>query len=461
MKRNTLAFRLVAGAALLCTIILAVAGFGLSSVFQDTLRRSFDARLQTLLEALVAVTEVDVAGQLVLTRAPGEPQFDQPYSGWYWQVEGGSIPLLRSRSLWDQALSTDPLPNGGGVSRATLPGPDGKTLRVLARRISLPNASGAFVFRVAGDLAEVEDEVARFDRILVWSLGILALGLVAGTFLQVHFGLLPLDRVQRALSDIRRGRTDRLEGRYPGEIEPLVNELNALLDHNAAIVDRARTHVGNLAHALKTPLSVLANEAAAGTDPLAETVQRQTMRMRRQVDHYLARARAAATSGVLGARTPVAPVADDLGRTLLRIYVDRAIDFEPLCPQDAQFRGERQDLEEMVGNLLDNAFKWARSKVRLQVDAIDGRLTVRVEDDGSGIAAGEADRLLQRGERLDEQVPGSGLGLAIVRDIAELYGGSIALQASSLGGLAVILSLPAATDTVSSDSWSTRNDHSS
>ena len=450
MRRNTLAFRLVAGAALLCIVVLVATAIVLSSVFEDTVERGFRERLRTLLEAVVANTEIGAEGQLVLRRVPGEPRFEQPYSGWYWQVERNGVPVLRSRSLWDQALPDGPPRSGqGGLSRASLPGPGGNDLRVFARQIMLPEVDEPLTFRVAGDLSEVDDQVARFERVLWWSLGTLALVLVAGTFLQVHVGLLPLKRMQRVLSNIRLGRADRLEGQYPGEIQPLVRELNALLEHNAAVVDRARTHVGNLAHALKTPLSVLANEVTTENGPLAETVRRQTLRMRRQVDHYLIRARAAATGGVLGARTPVASVVNDLGRTLLRIHADRAVALDVSCRPDAQFRGERQDLEEMVGNLLDNAFKWASAQVRIRADVVDGDLILRVEDDGPGLSTEESERVMQRGARLDEHVPGSGLGLAIVRDIAGLYGGSIALEASPFGGLSANLTLPGTAGTSS------------
>jgi signal transduction histidine kinase len=223
----------------------------------------------------------------------------------------------------------------------------------------------------------------------------------------------------------------------------LADELNALLAHDAAVVERARTHVGNLAHALKTPLAVLSNEAATAEGPLAQQVARQTGMMRRQVDHYLARARAAATGGLLGARTPVAPVLEDLKRTLERIHLDRRIAIELACDPAAAFRGEREDLEEMLGNLMDNGCKWARSTVAVKAAPQGGRLAIEVEDDGLGLTAEEREQAFERGRRLDEDVPGSGLGLSIVRDIAELYGGSVALGEAARGGLKVTLDLPA------------------
>jgi signal transduction histidine kinase len=321
-------------------------------------------------------------------------------------------------------------------------GPDGQSLRVIARGISLPPSATDFVFRVAGNRAEVREETRRFNETPAWSLGALGLGLVAAVLLQVRYGLLPLRRLGRSLAEIRLSRASRLEGRFPREVQPLVQELNALVDHNAAVLARARSQIDDLAHALKTPMSVLVNEAAASRGAPAATVKRQTARMRRKVDHTLARARAAEAANVLGARTPLAPIVHDLSRTLKRIYTGRPLTIDVACDKNAVFAGERQDLEEMIGNLLDNACKWARSHVRVCFDTVEGRLTVRIENDGSGLAPDSARQMLERGARLDEQVAGSGLGLSIVRDIAALYHGTIAFETSASGGLAVLLSLP-------------------
>jgi signal transduction histidine kinase len=444
MKPDTLAFRLVAGAALWCALALSAGGWLLSSLFRQSTEQSFDGRLATYLESLIATAQISEDGKLSITRPLEETRFLQPFSGWYWQIDGNGAARLRSRSLWDQALIPAPgAPEGGTIAFAELVGPEGQTLRVVSRTISLPGASGDLVFRIAGDLAAAEEDIRRFNAFLSWSLASLALGLLTAMVIQVHFGLRPLRRLQRALADIRLGRTNRLEGRYPGEIEPLVKEMNALVEHNARVVERARTHVGNLAHALKTPLSVLANEASGVDHALADTVRRQTERMRRQVDHYLARARTAATAGVIGARTPVAAVIADLARTLRQIHRERAVAIDVDCPPDAVFRGDRHDLEEVVGNLLDNGCKWARSLVRVQVSLVDGRIRLRVDDDGPGLTADQIERVAGRGTRLDEQVPGSGLGLSIVRDIVALYGGATKLDPSPLGGLAVSLELPA------------------
>jgi signal transduction histidine kinase len=292
-------------------------------------------------------------------------------------------------------------------------------------------------------MADVEADTREFNTTLFWSFLLLGLGLVIAILIQVRIGLLPLRRLARALARIRDGRARRLEGDYPSEIAPLAGELNSLIAHSAEVVGRARTHVSNLAHFLKTPLTVLASEAEAQPGPLADAVKRQIFTMRRQVDHYLARARAAGSVDVLGNRTEVAPVLADLARVLTRIHAERAIAIDVACPSGLFFRGERQDLEEMAGNLIDNACKWSHGRVRATCAREGRNLILTVEDDGPGLSQSERARVGHRGERLDESVPGSGLGLAIVGDISKLYGGFFTLDASAMGGLQARLTLPA------------------
>ncbi len=445
MRANSLAFRLVAGAAIWSLVALLVGGLALSALFRGYVERGFDARLTVLLESLVAASEVDGQGRIQLTWSPGEPRFQQPYSGWYWQIAAADgAPEVRARSLWDQDLDVSTGGGDGSIRRRAAEGPEGRELRLVERDIRLPGRDGALVFAVAADRVEINAEIRRFNGALAWSLGLLGLGLVAAMVIQVHYGLRPLHRLGRALANIRAGRADRLLGRYPAEIMPLARELDQLLDQNQAVVARARTHVGNLAHALKTPLSVLTNAAADGPAPLGPVVRRQVALMRRHVDHYLARARAAATGQVLGARTEIAQVAADLGRTLERIHAARDLSIEIDLPAGVDFRGERQDLEEMLGNLLDNACKWAERPVRLTASRAGGRVRLAIDDDGPGLDPELRAQVLERGARLDESKPGSGLGLAIVRDIAGLYGGSIELETAPTGGLRAILELPAA-----------------
>lgn len=451
MRPNSLAFRLVAGAALLTAILLIGGGLLLASAFRESVESSFDARMDVLLGGLIADAEIDPQGRLVLRRRFTQARFERPFSGLYWQVtEGGTDQvLLRSRSIWDQQLPVPPRREEPGPRRSEAMGPEGQSLRLVARDVTLPGDTRTFTFIVAGAANEIERETESFNGTLAVAVVVLLLGLIGALLVQVRYGLRPLRSVETGLADIRSGRAERLTGDFPSEISPLVEEVNMLLDHNAQVVDRARTHVGNLAHALKTPLSVLTNEAVSPgeTAQLAETVRRQTGLMRRQVDHYLVRARAAASGSVLGARASVAGVSEDLVRTLKRIHRDRDYDVTITCPEGLDFRGEKQDLEELLGNLLDNAFKWADGRISLSASPTQddpGRLTITVEDDGPGLTEEERARVLKRGARLDESVPGSGLGLSIVDDIAGLYDGAFKLDASPLGGVKAVLTLPRA-----------------
>jgi signal transduction histidine kinase len=443
MRRSSLALRLVASAALWCALLLSAGGFGLSALFGDVVERSFDQRLNVLLEGLVAASEVNPDGSLTPEPRLGDPRFEMPLSGWYWQIMRASAErdgFARSTSLFDHALAA-PMLGPGEMMSSDIWGPGGERLRLFARAITLEDRLYTFV--VAGDRSEIAADTRRFNRLLILFLGVLFAGILIAIFLQVRFGLEPLRRLGRALAAIRTGRSRRLEGDFSEEIQPLATELNALLDHDEALVERARTHVGNLAHGLKTPLTVLTNEAERHQGPLAELTARQVEIMRHQVDHHLARARAAATASVLGARTDVAPVLTDLTRTLAKIHGRRGITVRGESA-DVAFRGARQDLEEMLGNLLDNACKWAKHQVVARAGADQTGLVIEVEDDGPGLPPEQRKAVLQRGRRLDERVPGSGLGLAIVTDLAELYDGRIELGKASLGGLRARIMLPIA-----------------
>jgi signal transduction histidine kinase len=327
-------------------------------------------------------------------------------------------------------------------------GPEGQRLRLIERDIMLPGSDRIYRFQVAVDRAGIVEEVEGFNRALFLWLAALGAGLIAAMVIQVRYGLQPLRRIRWALGQVRNGQKSRLNEDFPSEVMPLVSELNALLEHNEAVVARAKTHVGNLAHALKTPLTVLGNEALLDkTSSLAKVVLGQTAAMSRHVDHHLARARAVARGGVIGSRAALGPALADLKRALERIYADRKLAFKIEGIQAAEnvvFRGERQDLDEMLGNLMDNACKWANSRVRVTVTPEEGWIRVAVEDDGPGIALEARALVFGRGERADESVPGTGLGLAIVRDLAELCGGRIELSDSGLGGLKAVLTLPRA-----------------
>jgi signal transduction histidine kinase len=453
-RLNSLAARLIAAAAVWTMLALAVGGFVLSNAFRQAALDNFDAALKTDMDGLIAAAQPDDSGGgVVLQDQFVNHDFDRVYSGLYYQIKpvaagqpGGQI----SRSLFDRGLTPTSEEKNGPLTHAYAQGPENQRLRVLEQRVEFPNAATpdqndteAYIFLVAGNLSQVEAESRAFNGTLIWSFVLLGLGLVVAILLQVRIGLLPLRRLKDALHRIRDGRAPRLEGEFPAEIAPLAVELNSLIEHSSEIVGRARTHVSNLAHFLKTPLSVLASEAEAERGPLAEQVKKQVEVMRRQVDHYLTRARAAGSVNVLGNRTQVAPVLNDLARVLTRIHATRDIVIDAECPADLYFRGERQDLEEMAGNLMDNACKWARRRVRVRAAPDGAHLVLTVEDDGAGLSAEDRRRVGERGERLDESVPGSGLGLAIVRDISKLYAGFFTLEASDLGGLKTRLVLPA------------------
>jgi signal transduction histidine kinase len=453
---NSLTFRLIAGAAIWTVLGLVVGGFILSEIFRNTVESSFDSQLTFNLDGLLAAAESDAEDHVTLEGRFADPRFERIFSGWYWQIRptqptDGELQPQTSRSLWDQTLEPGELVQGQNNSQwGYAAGPDGQELRVLMRRFSLPVASAedvgqtqSFDFIVAGDISETEENILLFNRTLRWSIAVFSLGLIAAMLIQVRVGLMPLRAVSEALARIREGRARRLEGEFPSEIAPLAIELNSLISHSSEVVGRARAHVANLAHFLKTPLTVLANEAASASGPLADTVSRQVTVMRRQVDHYLARARAAGALDVLGSRTEVAPVLNDLARVLKRMHADKELDILVNAPGSLAFRGEREDLEEMAGNLVDNACKWAHRNIKVEAAPLDGaRFSLRVSDDGPGLEPEERARAMQRGERFDETVPGTGLGLAIVRDIAKLYGGNITLHESPMGGLEVHLELP-------------------
>jgi signal transduction histidine kinase len=459
MRANSLALRLFFSATAVTVIILLITGVVLSSLYRDGVERSFDRRLDVYLKTLVAdVSAPDDTEKL--PQSLSEPLFDLPLSGWYWQttkLNPAKPEVKSSRSLWDSGLphlEDLHVPTGpDGTRKRYVPGPEDQRLRLVERTVDLGD-EGRYLVAVAGDAQEVEDEAQSFDRALTVTFGVLATALLLTTMFQVRFGLAPLKRISAGLAAIRAGTAERLQGRFPEEIAPLARETNALIDANREIVERARTHVGNLAHALKTPLSVIVNEATArGDDPLAMKVREQAAVMRDQVQHHLERARIAARATVIGTVTEVAPVVTALARSMEKIHRDRGIAIDIEAAPAAKFRGERQDLEEMVGNLVDNACKWAQSRVAIEVLAAHAEaapagntLRVVVDDDGPGLTPSQRERVqvARRGNRLDETKPGSGLGLSIVTDLAALYGGALTLGTAPIGGLRAELVLPAA-----------------
>ena len=454
MRLNSLAFRLFASAAAWTLVVVPVAAILLISLYRQAVERNFDARLNVYLTSLIASSTADGGNQPTQPANLGDPIFTLPFSGWYWQIKplaGATRPIFVSDSLLDQQLD---LPSSSGSRpdteltwRTYASGPENQRLRIVEREIRPAGPqSKPYSYAVAGDAAEVDRDLAEFTTMLIGALTVLGIGLVVATLFQVRFGLQPLRTMRQNLAQIRSGEAERLEGQLPDEISPLQRELNALIQSNREIVDRARTHVGNLAHALKTPLSVISNEARGQEGALAAKVVEQSDIMRKQITHHLDRARVAARSSVIGDVTDVSTVLDALKRTLDRIYEERRLDISVRCEADAKFQGEKQDFEEMVGNLLDNACKWAATAVAVEAehDKISQRLIILVDDDGRGLTEAQRDQAVKRGQRLDETTAGSGLGLSIVADLAHLYKGSVQLERSPLGGLRARLVLPAA-----------------
>jgi signal transduction histidine kinase len=452
MRTRSLSLRVALIAAGGSALALLVAGAVFIVQFSNAVERNFDARLDTLLLTLITATNADgeVDESAVEGRSGGS--FSRPLSGWYWQSRDAATGAVidESRSLLFDLLPIPGLPTQTNPTRTfSIEASGGRELRALEQLVSLAPERD-FALLVAGDTAPMVSDIRAFRNSVIRWLGGLAVLLALGLAFLIRWGLLPLRRVRDDLNKVRDGAIQHLTGDYPSEIEPLVHDLNALIDSNREIVERARTHVGNLAHALKTPLAVLQNEAGSSSEALAAKVGEQVGLMRNQVEHHLNRARMAAQANVLGAVTPVGPVIASLSRVMRKVHQERNLDIQADVAPELRFRGEKHDLEEMTGNLLDNACKWAASRVRVSAgrQTIGRRpfVTISLDDDGPGLTPENRLAAISRGQRLDESKPGSGLGLSIVVELARIYGGSLKLEQSDLGGLGARLTLPAPGD---------------
>ena len=406
-------------------VAMVLAGLVLSGLFREHVQRQFELTLTQQLDQLTARLDFDAAGQPVIdTQALSDPRWQKPYSGLYWQIDQmapdghGRAGVLRSRSLWDTslALQADALADGA-VHVHEVPGPQGAPLLALERTVRAADKDAArWRLIVAADLQATQAATLQFTRVLALSLLVLLVLLALASWAQVAVGLRPLKALQRGLQDVQQARAAQLQGTFPAEVQPLVDDFNSVLARNAEVVERARTQAGNLAHALKTPLTVL--DQAARVSP---------------ADH-----------------AALSPLVREQVRVMRKVYAERGLQITTTVPEQSLFfAGEEQDLQEMLGNLLDNACKWARSAVLILAQAVPGAggmtLRITVEDDGPGIGAEHRALALARGVRLDESVPGTGLGLAIVQDLAHLYGGQLdLLPTSAQSGLRVVLTLPAA-----------------
>lgn len=450
LAKQSIAVRLAMSALFWCVLILLVASAILSALYREATERAFDQRLLAYANDLAADLATPGDPERRELSSLGNPQFDIPFSGWYWQVgrpNAAPRDIRASRSLFGSQVPSLVRDNQrfGEIRKGYKRGPDERWLRIIERDIDL-SEDGRFIVAVAGPADEIDKDVRRFTAALTITFVLLGAALGATILFQIRFGLQPLLKLRSALAAVRRGEAERIPGAYPRDIAPLAQELNLLLDTNREILERARTQVGNLAHALKTPLSVIVNEVEHAPEDLSVKIREQAGVMRDQINYHLNRARAAALAGTLGVITETEPVVAGLVRTFEKIYRGKGVTVDSSVAPGVRFRGERQDLEEMVGNLVDNACKWAARRVAVEVKVGEQsgrpRLCVAVEDDGPGLPEVAAQDMLKRGRRLDETKPGSGLGLSIVADLATLYQGSLRLEKAALGGLRAVLDLP-------------------
>ncbi|WP_281405870.1 MULTISPECIES: ATP-binding protein [unclassified Mesorhizobium] len=447
---RSLTFRVIAFSTVWAILTLIVIFTLITTLYRQASERGFDSLLSAHLFNLIGSIGISDTG--ALTGAPdlGDLRFSEPNSGWYWSVEPASEGVhgnLHSSSMTRTIPSPDvaDVPFNANFQRSyAAQGIDGEELVVFESEFVLDAKNRAARFRVMGNKTELEQEIATFQRRLLTYLSLFGVGMIAINAIAILLGLQPLRRVRNALAMVREGTAQRLDGQFPAEIEPLANETNALIENNRRIVERSRTQVGNLAHSLKTPLAVLLNEGRALGGAKGQLIAEQAASMQKQVDHYLQRARVAAQRDSVVYRTPIAPLVQRMVRVLQKLNPRTNLSLS-LPPIEIVFAGEREDLEELLGNLLENAMKWAKSAVSVSVvpvgDKDDNMFEIAIEDDGPGIPEEKAREALKRGRRLDETKPGTGLGLAIVADLVNEYGGILLLERSGMGGLKAVVRL--------------------
>lgn len=446
MKTNSLVFRLRTAAALLIVLALTLAGFGLNAIFQREIERRAAEELTQTVRLLAAEVRLDpVSGAPLVNVAPRDPHFETPYGGRYWQVSRSNDQRLRSRSLWDFIINS-PQTDGERLV-ATLSGPNGSLLLAVVQDISVPSDKGDVLLRIvsAADKNELAAAQRSFLSLLAASLAALGVILIIAMSVFIRLALRPIDELGRGLQAIHGGTSRALAGSFPDEVQPVVDDLNRLIHFQDAAVDRAKTHASDLAHGLKTPLAVLAalgrQSRREGRGDIGESIDEQVTQMQRQVDRVLARARAGIAAAVGRDSIAAAPVAQKVSNALMRLPDEKSLKWTIDLSPSARFPGDENDLTELLGNLLDNARKWARSEIKFLIRDVKDELVISVEDDGPGMSEQQASQI-SRGLRWDESQPGTGFGLAITRDLAEGYRGSFDLDRSPLGGLRAIVTVP-------------------
>jgi signal transduction histidine kinase len=443
VKPRSLALRITVFSGAWILITLVITAWLLVYFYFDHSAQHYDEHVSMHMEELLEASVFRPDGQFFLAYNPSDPRYHDLDSGWYWEVRQAGVTLARSESLGSNRLDLMGIEPGAELSIHELTGPGDVMLRVHMVKVENDNGAKPLVLLASAPMAGVRDDVVNFSNHVFISFSVLGAGLLLAVLLQVRVALQPLKAISSGIADIREGSAHKLDDTHLTDVQPLVDELNNLLEHNAVLLKRARNRLGDLAHAVKNPLTVIKNEARNMQPPQRDLIIQQTKDISRNVDHYLTRARTFGTEKVLGARCEVKPVVADLVYAMQRLYQDRNLEFDLSGVQACRFRGEGQDLEEMLGNLLDNACKWAKKRVVVHCRTSNELLELVVEDDGPGIPGEEMVRVMQRGHKLDESKPGHGQGLGIVKDIADLYGGSLKLAHSRQGGILAKLVLPA------------------
>ena len=444
---NSLALRLFLSASVWILLTLISGGLLLSDIFRESTEKAFEDKLNLFMETLIGSSKIDSTESITVVNSLGDPRFFQPYSGWYWQINKGSQTLVRSRSMWDQVLTLDKRLIGGRAQFVNSNFQEKKNkktvtsqkLKIIQREISFPGFDDPLTFMVSGDTEEFEKNIMQFNNILVSSLAILGFGLLLSVYLQVKYGLLPLKKIKNSLFKIRNGDAKKLEDNYPTEVSPLASEINILLEHNEKIVQRAKTHVGNLAHALKTPLTIISNHINATND---QSLKPQVELINKNIDRYLNKARSSATVNIVKSKIDVDIVTKKIIKVFRKIYPNLQINLISI-DKNLLIPGNSDDLDEILGNLLENACKWTNEVVELKVLKFSDRsIKFTISDDGPGLPKHRRAEVFARGFRLDEQTPGTGLGLNIVKDTVEQYSGKVWLSESIFNGLEVNVILP-------------------
>ncbi len=446
---NSLRFRFIASTCALIAMGLVLTGFAMSRLMRLYVEQGFHEEMQIHIEELSALTTVSANGQPKLLRRLSDPRFLIPKSGYYWEVRRAGFEPLRAPAMVSGNLSGQ-LATRSDKRWAITEGPTGKSLEYGMIKAS-PDQGPPIQLSIGSDMRVLQAAMDDFEWPLSQSLFLFAVAMFLTGAAQIAFGLRPLNRLAQAVANIREGKASAMVGEYPTEIQPLVSDLNSVLDANAEMVRRARIQAGNLAHGLRTPLAIIIDEAeqlnADGHATSAAALLHECDRMRRQINYHLARTRTAVTQPVVGKVAAIRATLEPIMRAMKRLHADRNV---MLCCGDFPeviIACDDVDLGEMISNLIDNAYKWAKSRIIISWDVLDSFVVIKVDDDGDGLAAEEVESAFAAGERLDDATPGTGLGLAIVREIAAIYGGTIALQTSPLGGLQALLSLPLASRT--------------